>query len=154
MADVLIEILDALVTPDPTARATARERRALYEAQASQDQKIEALEDEVAVLASQVRSLQRTVATLTDLLLRSGTIGESDRDTILRAARRPRYEPDPTDDAPEEDAPAVAVSPYRGATPIGGSGCAICGKALAEDDPELTLAARGKVCTLCFTRGG
>lgn len=34
------------------------------------------------------------------------------------------------------------------------TGCAICGKALAALAPALVLANRGRVCPICFTRGG
>jgi hypothetical protein len=49
------------------------------------------------------------------------------------------------------EAPAMLASPYRGAAPTGKHGCAACGKALEEDDPELTLPNCGKVCALCFS---
>jgi len=118
-------------------------------------------EEEIAALAAEVAALRRTVETLADMLVRSGTINDDERRDLLRVARRPREvsadDFDADDDAAarsEEPQHALVGSPYRGSSPIAGSGCAVCGKALAEDDPELTLGKHGKVCTMCFTRGG
>jgi hypothetical protein len=109
----------------------------------------------VESLERQVAALQRTVATLAERLRRAGALTDDDAHSLLGAARRPRWRPedeiapDSDDDAP----PAIIASPYRGAAPTGKRGCAACGKPLEEDDPELTLPTRGKVCALCFARG-
>ncbi len=149
MADTLLEILDALLTTTPGERAL-REARALGDSQEAQDERIARLE-------AQVASLQRTVATLTDVLVRTDVVGAGDRSTILRAARRQRESfTSEVDDVPAEPTPAMVGSPYRGVsravTPR--PSCAACGKELHRDDPDLSLASRGRVCTMCFTRGG
>lgn len=146
--DTVIDILQALIRTDPADRALD-EARKVAEGQRTQEQQI-------TLLAAHVAALQRSVATLTDLLVRSGALDDADRRTIARAARRPRVDfyDDDTDDADADQPRAEVASPYRGGSPLGGIGCAVCRKALGPDDPELTLAARGRVCTLCFTRGG
>jgi hypothetical protein len=113
-------------------------------------------DERIAVLEAQVASLQRTVATLSDVLVRTGVIAEGDHRTIALAARRPREDfAAEAKDSAENDGPAAIVgSPYRGGAPAAGAGCTVCGKRLDADDPELSLAARGRVCTMCFTRGG
>jgi hypothetical protein len=116
-------------------------------------------EDEIAALVAEVAALRRTIGTLADILVRSGAINSDERRLILGTARRPRDDDgdgdgDGEDDLGEEPPRALVGSPYRGSSPTLGSGCAVCGKALAEDDPELTLGKHGKVCTMCFTRGG
>lgn len=110
-------------------------------------------EDEIAALVAEVAALRRTVETLADILVRSGTINDDERRKIVGTARRPRDDSDDGDDS-EQPQRALVGSPYRGASPILGHGCALCGKALAGDDPDLTLGKHGKVCTMCFTRGG
>lgn len=89
MADVILDVLDALLTTTPAEKAL-REARAVGDSQSAQDDRIGAL------------------------------IG----------------------------------SAYRGGVPTDGQGCSVCGKRLGADDPVLTLASRGSVCTMCFTRGG
>lgn len=112
-------------------------------------------EDKIAALAAEVATLRHTVETLADILVRAGTISDSERRDLVRAARRSR-EVSVDDDDVESEPPqrALVGSPYRGASPTIGVGCALCGKALADDDPDLTLGKHGKVCTMCFTRGG
>lgn len=109
-------------------------------------------EDEIAALVAEVAALRRTVETLADILVQSGTINDDERRLIVGTARRPRDVDD--GDFGEQPQRALVGSPYRGPSPTLGHGCAVCGKALAEDDPELTLGKHGKVCTMCFTRGG
>jgi hypothetical protein len=111
----------------------------------------DALTDEVHALEAEVAALRRTVAALTDVLVRAGALTSDDRRLVERAGRI--VQDDDDDDSAVDPHGAVVVSPYRGAAPIDGAGCAVCGKLLSPDDPELTLAKRGKVCTLCFTRG-
>ncbi|HSO31738.1 MAG TPA: hypothetical protein VLT33_04465 [Labilithrix sp.] len=149
MADVILEILDALLTTTPAEKAL-REARALGDSQSAQDERIGALE-------AQVASLQRTVATLTAVLVRTGVVSDADGRGVVRAARRPHesFESDSADET-EEDRTGGAIlgSAYRGGVPTDGQGCSVCGKRLGADDPVLTLASRGNVCTMCFTRGG
>jgi hypothetical protein len=136
------EVLDAMLASDPGARTALRQTRELSE--------------QVEGLRRQIVVLQRTVATLAAILEEEGIGGSSAvRSRVAKAMRRAResFDEDAAMDAPE-DAPAVAQSAYRGAMPGGGPGCAVCGKALEADDPELTLAARGRVCVGCFQRGG
>jgi len=69
----------------------------------------------------------------------------------VRIVRAPRPE------TPEgATAPALAESAYRGPWPGGAprAGCALCGRALDPDDPELSLPERGRVCLGCFGRRG
>jgi len=112
-------------------------------------------EDDIAALTAEVAALRRTVETLADMLVRSGTINDEERRDLVRVARRTR-DVSADDFAAESDEPqrALAGSPYRGSSPIEAAGCAVCGKPLTDDDPELTLGKHGKVCTMCFTRGG
>ncbi len=143
MADVILEILGALVTA-PTAGHAEQAHEGDQTAR-------------IAALETQVAALQRTVATLAEVLVRSGVVNETDRRRVLRAAGRPREDFASEDDGSSDvrDEGAIVGSPYRGGAPVVGlRGCAICGKRLAADDPELSLSAKGAVCTMCFTRGG
>ena len=144
MADV-IDLLAALVAPSTTSFSEQ-----LHEG--DQNARILALETQVA-------ALQRTVAALAEVLAESGAVNERDRRRVVRAARRPHEDFAADDDDDDDDGAreegAVVGSPYRGGAPATGlRGCAVCGKRLGADDPELSLAAKGTVCTLCFTRGG
>jgi hypothetical protein len=96
----------------------------------SQDARIEALETEVA-------KLRRVVAVLGQLLYENDAFGRLDRETFRRRFAQ-RREEHPDDPMPEGD-PSV---------------CGSCGKMLFEDDPELTLQSKGRVCMGCFQRGG
>ena len=109
----------------------------------------------IAALTAQVAALRRTVETLADMLVRSGAINDEERRELVRVGRR-THDVTANDDAAEsdEDQRVLVGSPYRGSSPVDGTGCAVCGKALTEDDPELALGKHGKVCTMCFTRGG
>lgn len=138
------EVFDALLTSDPGARSALRQTRELSE--------------EVHGMKRQIAVLQGTVATLAAIIEEEGIGGSSTvRTRIARAMRNARSSFDedasPPDDT-EEDGSAIAQSPYRGGAPLGGAGCSACGKALDPNDPELTLASRGRVCVKCFQRGG
>lgn len=143
--DVVLDLLSALLNTTPGDRAL-REAHRLDEAQRTQEQRI-------ALLTVHVASLQRTVATLTDALVRNGTLHTSDQRAIVRAARRPHEDHDAGPDSTDVDNGDSGDSPYRGSSPMRGT-CNICRKVLGADEPELTLASRGKACTACFTRGG
>ncbi|MBX3188638.1 MAG: hypothetical protein KF819_16595 [Labilithrix sp.] len=135
------EVLDALVAG---------------EAQAASSQ-VRELAEEVEGLKRQVAVLQRTVAALAAILEEEAGGSSRVRARLQKAMRVDRVVAADIDEANAEEAderaPAVAQSAYRGAVPFGGSGCAVCGRALERDDPELTLAQRGSVCLRCFQRG-
>src|SRR5262245_60499634 len=131
MADFFSDFLDALVTNDPGARQALRETRALDDAQQLHEHQLDALH-------AQVAALQRTIATLTEVLVRSGVVSEADRTNIVRAARGLPAVDDTRSRNDVESSP-VAQSPYRGSGPL--RRCAACGKVLAEDEPDLHLAA-------------
>lgn len=106
---------------------------------------------ELSELRAEVATLRRALAALVGFLEEEETATRAGRlkARVLNATRREPLE----DDEPEVD--ALGSSPYRGAVPAPSArGCAICGKRLDPDDPELTLAARGSVCLGCFQRGG
>ncbi len=113
--------------------------------------------DEVESLRREVTALRRTVDTLVELLLRADAFGAMDRAQVQRrlsAAARAALEEEESEADVDEPA-ALATSAYRGAVPgAGRRGCAICGRGLEEDDPELVLEKRGRVCVSCFHRGG
>lgn len=96
----------------------------------TQDARIDALESEVA-------KLRRAVAVLAQMLYENDAFGHVDREHLRRrfALRR---EERPDDPMPESDE----------------SKCGSCGKMLFEDDPELMLQEKGRVCLSCFQRGG
>lgn len=109
--------------------------------------------EEVAALRREVRALKDTVGALVELLHRADAFGGMDRAQVERklsaAARLAREEEEVEDEG--APSPALVSSAYRGVAPgAGGLACAICCKALAEDDPELTLNTRGRVCVSCF----
>lgn len=111
--------------------------------------------EEIADLRRDVIALRRTVDTLVELLHQSGAFAGMDRSHVERrlsaAARAVR---DEGMDAEPDVPPALAGSAYRGMAPgpTGGPACSVCRKALAEDDPELVLKTRGRVCVACFQR--
>lgn len=114
--------------------------------------------EEIAALRREVTALKRTVETLVELLHQSDAFGAMDRAQVQRrlsAAARVAREDAEDAEAEAMDPPALAPSAYRGMAP-GASrlACTVCHKALAEDDPELVLRARGRVCVSCFHRGG
>jgi hypothetical protein len=116
--------------------------------------------EELAVLRREVTVLKRTVDALVEMLQQADAFGAMDRGQVQRrlsaAARIAREDEEQREDeeAEAEEPPALVESAYRGVTPgAGGLACAICRKALAEDDPELILNKRGKVCVSCFHRG-
>lgn len=146
MVDFLSEVLDALLTSDPVVRRALRENRELDERHAERTEEVALLERHVQKLETHIGALQRTVATLADVLLRSGALSEADRRQLVRAARPPAS----NDVEAERD---VVASPYRDAVPVDSRACTRCGKVLGADDPELSLASGSKVCTLCFSRG-
>ena len=110
--------------------------------------------EEVAALRREVRALKDTVDALVELLHRADAFGGMDRAQVerkLSAAARLAQEEEDEDDEEAAPSPALVSSAYRGvAAAAGGLACAICCKALAEDDPELTLNTRGRVCVSCF----
>lgn len=110
--------------------------------------------EEIADLRREVIALKRTVDTLVGLLHQSGAFAGMDRahvDRRLSAAARAARD-DGADVEPDAP-PALAGSAYRGMAPgPGGPACSVCRKALAEDDPELVLKTRGRVCVACFQR--
>jgi hypothetical protein len=95
-------------------------------------------EARIEALTKDVEKLRRVVAALAQMLHENDAFGRLDRDTIReRFARALRIER-PDDPIPEGDT----------------TKCGPCGKMLYEDDPELTLQDRGRVCMSCFQRGG
>ena len=110
--------------------------------------------EEVAALRREVRSLKDTVEALVELLHRADAFGAMDRAQVerkLSAAARLAQEDEEEDEDEAAPSPALVSSAYRGVAPgAGGLACAICCKTIADDDPELTLKTRGRVCVSCF----
>ncbi|HEY8079721.1 MAG TPA: hypothetical protein VIF62_36575 [Labilithrix sp.] len=138
--ELLTDMLDAML--GAASAVTEANRR---------EQRLRPLEDQIAALERQIFTLQQTVATMASVLASSGALGATERRQILDAARTARRAT--LEEAPADETAAVATA-YRGLAPSGGAACGVCGKAFAADDPELTLGSHGRVCALCFTRGG
>jgi hypothetical protein len=99
---------------------------------ADQDARIDALTKDVA-------QLRRAVGVLTQMLYENDAFSMTNRDQIRnRLASALRVERDDDEPIPEGDT----------------TKCGSCGKMLFEDDPELTLQSKGRVCMSCFQRGG
>ena len=148
------DVLDAMLTGDPGARAALRGARRVADAQRTTEQ-------EVVVLRKEVAALQRVVAALARTMAKHhhGDQGAFEHELLsaVRGASNVHDEDEPSSGKPEGSFD-LGAGPYRGPSPDGLSGrfvrCGACGKSIDPTDPELRLSAPGRVCMSCFQRGG
>jgi hypothetical protein len=107
--------------------------------------------DRLRALEARIRRLETTVTVLSEIAGRS----DVDAKVRKRLMQSELLDADEEEESVEGQDGALRGSVYRGASVVAASGtllCAMCGRPLDPDDPEIMLADKRRACLSCSQR--